>query len=366
MFLQQLKVTGFKNISAAQLDFSQRLNCFVGLNGLGKTNCLDAIHYLCLCKSHRGLPDRNLVKHGQDFFRLEALFQDEERASKVVAKFATGSRKEFERNGAAVERLADYVGLYPVVMIAPDDVSLVQEGSEERRRFLDTTLSQISSNYLQQLIQYNNLLRQRNALLKTFAEERRFDAALLSVYDHQMEAPAAVLYQQRREFLARFSPMLSELYALISGQRESAFIGYDTDAPLYGTTMVHLLESHREKDRALQRTTVGPHRDDLNMQLSDLQVKKYASQGQIKSYLLAMRLAQYEILRQEKGGSPLLLLDDIFDKLDAERVQQLIGLIIERDFGQIFITDAQKPRMEAVLAAFPGDHQVFDVTFGLE
>ncbi len=329
---------------------------------MGKTNVLDAVHFLCLCKSHAGLPDRNLIRHGEGFFRLEGHFITAQQQDKIVAKYQSGQRKEMERNGTPFTRLTDYIGQFPVVMIAPDDVSLVQEGSEERRRFLDTTLSQISPDYLQNLLIYNALLKQRNALLKQFAEARRFDATLLEAIDRQMPGPAQAIFTQRTDFTRAFQPLFQEYYAAISGARETVDVTYDSD--LNKGDFTELLAIALEKDRLLQRSTSGIHRDDLSLTMDGQVIKKFASQGQLKSFLLALRLAQYEVLRREKGFSPLLLLDDIFDKLDTLRVRQLVGLLISRDFGQIFITDTQSDRIEAVVAEFTGEYKIFSVEAG--
>lgn len=362
MQLLSLKLANFKNYTQQALELSPRLNCFVGLNGMGKTNLLDAIHYLCLTRSHRSVPDKNLVLHGQEFFRLEGAFEHAGELSKVVAKFVPGQRKEVERNGTVFTKITDYIGLYPVVMIAPDDIALVQDGSEERRRFLDATLSQIFPNYLGNLLIYNNLVKQRNALLKTFAEQRRFDAMLLEAIDRQLPAPAAVLTEKRSAFCAGFVPLFQELYAQIAGTREQVNAVFESDCP--ASDMKTLLENNLDKDRVLERTSAGPHRDDLLLILDNQPVKKFASQGQLKSFLLAMRLAQYEALRREKNTSPLLLLDDIFDKLDEQRVRQLVGLLLHRDFGQIFITDTQRSRIEAVVSSFAGEYKIFEVGDG--
>ncbi len=364
MYLSQLKLTQFKNYEQQSLTLSPRLNCLTGLNGMGKTNVLDAVHYLCLCKNHTGLNDKQLIRHGAGFFRLEGHFvSEEEEVQKVVAKYQSGQRKEIERNGTAYERLTDYIGQFPVVMIAPDDVTLVQDGSEDRRRFLDATLSQISPGYLQNLLTYNALLKQRNALLKSFAEQKRFDAILLESIDHQMPAPAAVLFEQRSNFVETFRPLFRELYAAIANSKEAVDVSYESD--LSNGSLEVLLPGVLEKDRILQRSTVGPHRDDLALYMDGQLVKKFASQGQLKSFLLALRLAQYEVLRQAKGVAPILLLDDIFDKLDERRVRQLVGLLIGRDFGQIFITDTQRSRMEEIVASFSGDYKVFEVQDGV-
>lgn len=357
-----LKLANFKNYSQLALDLSARLNCFVGLNGMGKTNLLDAVHFLCLTRSHRSLPDKNLVLHGAPFFRVEGVFEDAGERSKVAAKFIPGQRKEVERNGTSFAKLTDYIGLFPVVMIAPDDIALVQEGSEERRRFLDATLSQIFPDYLYNLLIYNNLIKQRNALLKTFAEQRRFDTTLLEALDRQLPAPALVLTEKRTAFCTGFVPLFQELYTEIAGSREQVNVVFESDCS--GSDMATLLAGNIDKDRLLERTSAGPHRDDLAMTLDGQPVKKFASQGQLKSFLLAMRLAQYEMLRQEKNQSPLLLLDDIFDKLDTQRVQQLVALLLHRNFGQIFITDTQRSRIEAVVSSFSGEYKIFEVEEG--
>lgn len=363
MYLAQLKLTQFKNYGELALELSPRLNCLTGLNGMGKTNVLDAIHFLCMCKNHTGLNDKQLIRHNDSFFRIEGQFRVEEEVQKIVAKFQSGQRKEMERNGVAYERLADYIGQFPVVMIAPDDVSLVQEGSEDRRRFLDSTLSQISAGYLNNLLIYNALLRQRNALLKQFAEQKHFDPILLKSIDRQMPGPALVIFEQRKVFVAAFGPLFREVYAAISNSREEVDVRYDSD--LSEGLLEDLLPAVLEKDRMLQRSTLGPHRDDLALYMDGKPVKKFASQGQLKSFLLALRLAQYEVLRQAKGVSPILLLDDIFDKLDVQRVRHLVGLLIGRDFGQIFITDTQRGRIEEIIASFSGDYKLFEVEDGV-
>ncbi len=360
MWLQTLKLTQFKNYAARTFEFSPRLNCLTGLNGTGKTNVLDAIHLLCLTKNHNGLNDKQLVLHGETFFRVEGLFREEQKKDKVVAKFIISQRKEIEKNGAVFNRLSEYVGQFPVVMVAPDDVSLVQEGSEERRRFMDNTLSQISSEYLHNLLIYNQLLKQRNALLKNFAEQRYFDSSLLESLDQQMPAPAQLIYAHRRQFIADFTPLFQEMYAAISAGHEEISLAYEADQE--ERNLSDSLRDTLEKDRLLQRTTTGPHRDDLILRMDGQVVKKFASQGQLKSCLLALRLAQYEVLRRAKNIEPLLLLDDIFDKLDEQRVRQLIGLLLDRHFGQLFITDTHRERIENIIASFTGDYKIFEIS----
>lgn len=359
MHLASVKLTCFKNYENLDLTFSPRLNCFTGLNGTGKTNILDAVHYLCLCKSYSGLADKSVIKHGNSFFRVEGIMKTKEGAQhKVAAKFLAGQKKIMEQDGVEFGRLADYIGLYPAVMIAPDDVALVQEGSDERRRFLDNALSQLSREYLNNLLTYNNVLKQRNSLLKQFADERRFDGVLLAVYNHQMLAPAQVIFEHREAFAGTLIPLFRDLYAEISGGREMVQIDYSSE--MEGRDLATLLVDATDKDRALQRSTVGPHRDDLLLTMDGQPVKKFASQGQLKSFLLSLRLAQYEVLRQQKDTDPILLLDDIFDKLDEQRVRHLIGLLLRRQFGQIFITDTQRSRIESVLTSLTTDYRLFE------
>lgn len=362
MHLEQLILTHFKNYTYQSLTFSTRLNCFVGHNGMGKTNLLDAIYYLCMCKSHFGFNDRNAMQHGADFFRLEGHFQREEKKEKIVAKVIPRKRKEIERNDIKYNRLTDHIGLLPIVIVAPDDTLIAKEGSEERRRFLDNTLSQLDALYLKHLLTYNRILSQRNALLKQFYTEKRFDEALLRVFDEQMQVPAAYIVKARQQFSESFEPQLKEIYSVISSNQEAISCSYKSKILI--ENFADLLEEATEKDRILQRTTVGIHKDDLAFQIDEHSLKNFASQGQMKSFILALKLAQYEFLRMEKGVAPLLLLDDIFDKLDRTRVQSLIQLIIERDYGQTFITDTDEERLKKILDKIHSDFKVFKVQEG--
>ncbi|MFK7937400.1 MAG: DNA replication/repair protein RecF [Saprospiraceae bacterium] len=362
MHLQQLKLTQFKNYSTQKLDFSARLNAFVGMNGMGKTNLLDAIYYLCMCKSHFGTNDRDVVQHEEEFLRLEGYFLKNEKREKVVAKVIPRKKKEFERNDVAYAKLSEHIGLLPVVFIAPDDTYLAKDGSEARRRFLDNTLSQLDREYLRHLINYNKVLKQRNAALKNFAAERYFDPALLLIYNEQMLAPAAVIHDKRTAWMDTFNPLFQEYYRVISGDREAVGVRYRSQ--LTETDFNTLLTEAQEKDRILQRSTVGVHKDDLVFTIEGYPLKKFSSQGQLKSFVLALKLAQYELLRRDKAIPPLLLLDDIFDKLDRARVRQLLQLILEKDFGQIFITDTHESRLAEIIEGFGADFKIFKVENG--
>jgi len=360
--LEKLILTNFKNYESESLDCSPRLNCIVGMNGMGKTNLLDAVYYLCMGKSHFKLVDGNVVRHKADFFRLEGHFRLAGRLEKIVAKVQPRRRKELERNGVAYQRLSDHVGLLPVVFIAPDDTYLIAEGSEARRQFLDNTLSQIEHRYLQELIRYNQVLKQRNALLKQFAERGHSDPALLEVYDRQLLEPADYIHRRRSEFLADFTPNLIETVRILSGAREEVACVYRSQ--LNDASLEQLLRDAREKDCYLERSTVGIHKDDLHFLLGDYPLKRFGSQGQLKSFVLALKLAQYELLRRHKELAPILLLDDIFDKLDRGRVEHLLGLLLSRQFGQVFITDTHEQRLENIIRQFDADYCKFKVSNG--
>lgn len=362
LYLEHYILTNFKNYEQQRIDCSPLLNCFVGRNGMGKTNLLDAAYYLCMSKSYFNMPDSLIVRHGADFFRLEGHFRREERLERIVAKVQPRRKKELERNGTAYQRLSEHVGLLPVVMMAPDDTGLATEGNEERRRFLDNTLSQLDNHYLQQLIVYNKLLEQRNALLKRFAESGRYDAALLETYSMQMLGPGSYIHQARQQFMGRFQPLLQEQYAVISGQAEQIDCIYESK--LNAAPFEALLEQCREKDRILQRSTAGIHRDGLEFTIGGYPLKRFASQGQLKSFVLALKLAQYRCLMAEINIPPILLLDDIFDKLDLDRVRRLLGLLLEGDFGQVFITDTDENRLGTIVERFGQDFRKYIVENG--
>lgn len=361
MYLQALKLTNFKNYESQTLSFSKHLNCFVGQNGMGKTNLLDAIYYMCMCKSHFKTSDKHITKHEASFFRLEANFvsgntKETLRVDKIIARVQARKIKEFECNKAVYERLSDHIGRFPVVMIAPDDTLMAMEGSEERRRFLDNTLCQLDNQYLTYLMHYNKVLSQRNKLLKQFAETRTFDKILVQSYDAQLLPSANYIHQKRQEWMVDFEPIFVDYYNQISGEREAVKCIYQSK--LSEIDFESLLNETLEKDRILQRTTMGVHKDDLKFVFNDVPVKQFASQGQLKSYILALKLAQYELLRQEKEIAPILLLDDIFDKLDESRVQHLLELLIQKkEFGQVFITDTHENRVTEII-------EKFEVNFG--
>ena len=362
MYVEGLKLVNFKNYENQTLEFSPKLNCFVGDNGMGKTNLLDALHYLSMSKSHYSLPDKSVVRHGEDFFRLEGLFNRKTKKEKIVCKYKHRSKKVIERNKVEYKKFADHIGFLPLVMVCPDDSSLITGGSEIRRQYIDLLLVQIDPSYLNHLMYYNKVLLQRNSFLKQYTHPSEIDFSLLQVYDHQLIEPAQYIHEKRKSGLKRLKPVFHHYYKIISGNKEK--VDFEYFSFLNEHPLVELLNQSKEKDVWLQRTTKGIHKDDLKLMIDDYSVKKIASQGQLKSYLLALKLAQYELLREESEVTPLLLLDDIFDKLDNKRVKQLLELLVSCDFGQIFITDTHKSRILDIVKSLDTDYSQFIVSNG--
>jgi len=347
LYLKSLQLTNFKNYSQAQLDLSAKLNCFVGDNGMGKTNLLDAIHTLCLAKSHFLSSDQNLVKTDETFFRLQALFSRAGEQEEIVVKYKLRSKKQLERNKTPYKKISEHIGLLPLVIIAPDDIQLILDGSEERRRYLDLSLVQLDADYTKALLLYNQILEQRNALLRKADDKNPPDLALLDYYDSQLLQPANYIHKKRQELSTKIAPFFQKAYATISSERESVALKYTSQLDM--VDFRQLLSDSRNKDILLQRTNKGIHKDDLELIMKDQALKRFASQGQLKSFLLAMKLAQYELIRDELGIYPILLLDDIFDRLDPTRVKQLLEMLTKGDFGQIFLTDTHEKRVSELL-----------------
>ncbi|MFI3333434.1 MAG: DNA replication/repair protein RecF [Rikenellaceae bacterium] len=361
MYLKRLSLINFKNIAEAQLDFSPAVNALVGDNGAGKTNVVDAIYYLSISKSMGAMTDRQSVRHEEPFFVIDGAFTtDEGRSEGVVCSFSRQQAKgvkSLKRNGKEYERLSDHIGVIPVVVVAPQDTALVYEGAEERRRFLNSFISQLDPSYLTALIRYNATLSQRNSLLKHGAEE-----SILAIYDAQIVESAATIYAKRQDTLAAIEPLVEHYYAILSDQKEPISIGYTSQ--LSQAPYAELLLEARPRDRAMEHTTVGVHRDDVEFRIGGLPLRKYGSQGQQKSYLIALKLAQYRIVSQMRQERPILLLDDLFDKLDSSRVERLIEIVSTDGFGQIFITDCNKNRLEAILEAASTPYSLFEVDGG--
>ncbi|MCP9234483.1 DNA replication/repair protein RecF [Lewinella sp. JB7] len=364
MYLSHLRLTQFKNYAQQRLSFSPRLNCFVGFNGAGKTNLLEAIYYLCMSKGYGNSVDQYNIRHGDRVARIDGTFTlDDEREDRIVVKLRKRQRKVIERNGTAYDRISEHVGRYPVVIVTPDDINLVLEGSATRRKLLDNSLSQTDPQYLNHLIAYNRLLDNRNARLKEL-EGHHDHTGLLSVYDAQMKAPAEYIHQKRQAFVDPFTDLLTQAYAAISGQREE--VGLEYKSHLTGTDWESLLSERAEKDRILQRTSGGVHRDELVFTQNEHPLRRVASQGQLKSFVLSLKLAQYRLLEASTNRTPILLLDDIFDKLDRERVKQLLDLVMSSAFGQLFITDTDPERITSLISHNPNvDWERFLVVDGV-
>lgn len=344
MHLALLSLINFKNYSEAKLSFHPRINCFVGNNGMGKTNLLDAIHYLSFCKSFFNPIDSQNIRHDQGFFMIQGNFVLRGEQEEIYCGVKRSQKKQFKRNQNEYERLSDHIGLFPLVMISPNDSELITGGSEQRRKFIDSIISQYDKVYLERLIAYNHVLSQRNALLKRFAETKSFDSVSLDVWDEQLILHGEGILQKRKNFIAEFIPLFEKNYRFISDSSEPVSLEYEST--LNERDFKTALLAAMEKDRVMQYTTTGIHRDDLDFKLSGQSLKKFASQGQQKSYLLALKLAQFEMIREIKKISPILLLDDIYDKLDEKRFRKLISLVGGANYGQVFITDTHPQRIE--------------------
>lgn len=363
MFLQKLSLVNFKNIASQQFDFQYKINCFVGNNGIGKTNILDAIYYLSFAKSYFNSVAVQNIKHGEPFFMVEGDYLLNERHEKIVCGLKKGQKKILKRNGKAYDKFSEHIGQFPLVIISPADRDLVTEGSDTRRKFIDGVISQQNKKYLQDLIAYNKVLSQRNALLKYFAANRTFDAVNLSVYDEQLTTYGERIYEVRKAFLEEFIPIFNEKHQVISGANERVNLIYKSQ--LHDFKMQDLLKKSLEKDKILQYSTTGIHKDDLSFEIGEYPIKKFGSQGQQKSYLIALKLAQFSFIKAQADVTPILLLDDIFDKLDENRVAHIISLVNDDEFGQIFITDTHSERTERIIKESNQKYEMFELTDNL-
>lgn len=364
MFLKKLSLTNFKNYSEAAVDFSAKINCFIGNNGEGKTNLLDAIHYLSFCKSFFNSIDYQNIRHGTDFFAIHGTYSRNGDTPETISCIQKLNQKKiFKQNTKEYDRLSDHIGLYPLVMISPYDRDLINDGSEVRRRYIDSVMSQFDKVYLNELINYNKVLAQRNALLKYFGETQTFSQESLDIWNQKMVSLGITIFETRRKFITEFMPVFSHYYELISDGREKVGITYESQ--LLQGDFYQLLQQAGEKDRYARYSTVGVHKDDLIFEIDGYPVKKYGSQGQQKSFVVAIKLAQFEYTRNLKGYNPLLLFDDIFDKLDDNRVEQLIKLVSADSFGQVFITDTQRYRIEKIVNRHEIDYRIFEIATGM-
>lgn len=357
MFLKKLALINYKNFDTQNFELDAKINCFVGNNGMGKTNILDAVYHLSFGKSYFNPVASQNIKHGTDFFVVDGEFEKNERNEKIICSLKRGMKKIIKRNGKVYDKLSDHIGFLPLVIISPADRDLITEGSDMRRKFIDGVISQSDKSYLNTLIRYNKVLAQRNSLLKYFAVNHTFDSNTLEVYNEQLHTYGTEIYTKRNAFLSVFIPIFKEQYAAISGGQEIVTLSYDSKLKTDG--LLTLLENALEKDRALQYTSVGIHKDDLSFKIMDYPIKKFGSQGQQKSFLIALKLAQFNFIKEEAKTTPILLLDDIFDKLDESRVAQIIQLVDNANFGQIFISDTHAERTENIVKTIHQTYKIF-------
>ena len=362
MHLRSLSLVNFKNYEQAEISLSPRINCFVGENGVGKTNILDAVHYLALCKSNLNPVDTQNIRYGQDMSLIQGVFERRTKDENILCGLNRQKKKQFKRNKKEYRKLSEHIGLIPLVMISPYDSVLVNGGSEERRRFINGVIAQYSREYLDNLIRYNRALSQRNRLLKDFASSRTFDSSMLEVWDDQLALYGMPVFRERQRFTEEILPVFSDYYKRVCGDREQVSLAYRSD--LLEKDFGEGLIAAREKDRVLQYSTFGIHRDDLDMQLESFSLKKSGSQGQQKTFLVALKLAEFEFIRKHTEMPPILLLDDIFDKFDAGRVKEIISLVSGENFGQIFITDTNETRLRGILESLPAENRVFSIEPG--
>ncbi len=362
MFLKKLSVLNFKNYTEAEFEFSYHINCFTGNNGEGKTNILDAIHYLSFCKSFFNPVDSQNILHDAPFLLVQGIYDTTLGEEEIYCGIKRNQKKQFKRNKKEYDRLADHIGLFPLVMISPADSELINEGSENRRKFLDSVIAQFDREYLEKLIYYNKLLSQRNSLLKQFMNSGKYDPSSLEVWDLQLIEHGELLHRKRKDFIESFIPIFQNYYALISGGHEHVTITYASH--LNESSFSEVLAKALERDKAVEYTTVGIHKDDLEFKLNGHSLKKYASQGQQKSFLIALKLAQFDFIKQIKQITPILLLDDIYDKLDDSRVKQLMQLVSTPNFGQLFITDTHPSRLADLFSSTQVSFKSFQVKNG--
>lgn len=358
MRLKKLSLLHFKNIARQELEFCRGVNCLVGDNGAGKTNVMDAIYYLSMCKSSLPMTDTQSIRHGEEGFLVEGQYvSDEEKNERIVCSFTRKGGKVLKRNGKEYERLADHVGLVPAVIVSPADNALISDAAEERRRYLNACISQLNRPYLANVMRYNAVLAERNRLLKMQPDE-----TMLAIYDDQLTDYGTKIHAARQAFAERLQPVVAEYYRILSGDREEVELHYKSE--LGERPFDEILRAARQKDLVNEYTTSGIHRDDLTLRIGGYPLRKYGSQGQQKSFLIALKLAQYAIVAEACGEKPILLLDDLFDKLDAGRVEQLIRLVSDEAFGQIFITDCNPTRLKSILDEAGGEYALFTVANG--
>jgi DNA replication and repair protein RecF len=376
MFLQKISLANFKSYEYEAFEFSERVNCIVGENGTGKTNLLDAIYFLALTKSSISNQDALSINHEAEYMMVEGTFgvgdwrlgigdlvKDKplipNPQSLITISLQRGQKKAVLRDKKAYERISEHIGKFPVVMLSPNDTDIIRDGSEERRKFFDGVMAQLNTEYLENLLQYNRLLLQRNSLLKQFAERNDVDDLLLDIYSDPLVEVGEKLYQARNQFITAFLPIFKKHYATLSDAREEVEMIYESEVG--ADNFAQVFRKNRPRDLAAQRTTLGVHKDDFIFEINGFTLRKFGSQGQQKSFVIALKLAQFEMLSLQKGFPPILLLDDIFDKLDDRRIQQLINMMVDGTFSQVFITDARPERTHQLLDNLNVEVKYFEV-----
>lgn len=359
MYLKNLSLLNYKNITEANYGFDPKINCFTGRNGVGKTNVLDAIYHLAYGKSYFNPLAVQNIKHGEDFFVIDGIFDKEDRTEQIVCSLKRGMKKVLKRNGKIYDKFSEHVGFIPLVIISPSDNDLIVEGSETRRKFIDSVISQLDPAYLQELINYQKVVSQRNALLKYFALNHTFDKETLSIYNEQLDTLGHAIFEKRKQFLEDFIPIFNKHHQSITDSAEDVSLSYDSH--LHDKRLLTLFDETLQRDRVLQYTSTGIHKDDLLFEIDGHPIKKFGSQGQQKSFLIALKLAQFEFMRKKSGVQPILLFDDIFDKLDETRVEKIVQMINDKVFGQIFISDTHPERTENIVKATHQSYRIFNL-----
>ena len=359
VFLKQLSLLNYKNLAQIEFDFDAKINCFVGKNGVGKTNILDAIYHLAYGKSYFNPLAVQNIRHGEEFFVIDALLEKNGKEEKIVCSLKKGQKKTIKRNGKVYEKLSEHIGMITLVIISPSDADLIVEGSETRRKFIDSVIATLDNSYLHLLIQYQKTLAQRNALLKYFSLNHTFDADNLSIYNEQLSNSGQLIFEKRKQFLNDFIPIFEKHHTNISGGNEKVALKYESQ--LFEKDLMSLLEESLQKDRIIQYTSAGIHKDDLVFEIDGFPIKKFGSQGQQKSFLIALKLAQFEFMKKQSGELPILLFDDIFDKLDETRVQKIVTMVNDAVFGQIFISDTHAERTEMIIKETHQSYKIFPI-----